>query len=51
MKKSCDGKLDLRVAFVGYRDHDFAERFVIKDFDDDIEKVKKFINDVKCLSG
>jgi hypothetical protein len=35
VKKSCEGKLDLRVAFVGYRDHDFVERFVIKDFDDD----------------
>ena len=48
---SCDGKLKVRVCFVGYRDHCDTERFSIKNFSEDIEDVKKFINSVKAIGG
>ena len=41
--KSCDGKLDVRICFIGYRDYEHFERFSIKDFSDNVDDVKKFI--------
>lgn len=48
---SCDGKLKVRVCFIGYRDHCDTERFSIKNFSEDIEDVKKFINSVQAIGG
>ena len=48
---SCDGNLDVRVCFVGYRDHCDRERFAIQDFTDDIASVKKFISGVTAVGG
>jgi len=48
---SCDGKLKVRVCFVGYRDHCDTQRFSIKDFSDDIESVKNFIHGVQAIGG
>ena len=49
--ESCEGKLKVRVSFVGYRDHCDSERFSIKDFTDNIEDVTKFINTVQAIGG
>ena len=48
---SCDGNLDVRVCFVGYRDHCDKQRFTIHPFSDDIAKVKGFISAVKADGG
>ena len=48
---SCDGKLDVKVCFVGYRDHCDQERFTIQPFSSDIAQVKKFIAGVRALGG
>jgi hypothetical protein len=43
---SADGNLQVRICFVGYRDHCDAERFTIHEFTDDIAKLKNFISNV-----
>jgi hypothetical protein len=43
-----DGKLKVRVCFVGYRDHCDSNRFSIMDFTDDIDKMKKYISEVRA---
>ena len=48
---SCDGKLDVKVCFVGYRDHCDRTRFTIQPFSGDIAKVKKFIAGVRADGG
>jgi len=48
---SCDGKLDVRVCFVGYRDHCDKQRFTIQEFSKDIGKVKDFISKVRATGG
>ena len=37
---SCDGKLRVRVCFIGYRDHKDIIRFEIKHFTENIEEIK-----------
>ena len=49
--KSCDGKLRVRVCFVGYRDVEDTERFSIIGFDNKVDKVKKFISTVEADGG
>lgn len=49
--KSCDGKLKVRVCFVGYRDLKDNERFAILGFDQNLDKVKKFISTVEADGG
>ena len=48
---SCDGKLKVRVCFVGYRDHCDAERFAIHKFSDSIPEVRNFISGVVATGG
>ena len=48
---SCAGKLDVRVSFVGYRDHKDSNRFEILDFSTDLEKVKDFISNCRATGG
>lgn len=48
---SADGNLQVRVCFVGYRDHCDTERFTIHEFTDDIAKLKTFISTVKAIGG
>lgn len=48
---SCDGKLKVRVCFVGYRDHKDRSRFSIIDFTDDIKAVRDFISGVSAEGG
>ncbi len=43
--------LAVRVSFVGYRDIGIVERFVIKDFSEDLEEVKLFIGKVDANSS
>lgn len=49
--QSCDGNLDVRVCFVGYRDHCDKKRFEIMPFTSDIDKVKTFISGVNATGG
>ena len=49
--KSCDGKLRVRVCFVGYRDVEDTDRFSIIGFDNKVDKVKKFISTVEADGG
>jgi hypothetical protein len=47
-----EGKLRVRVCFVGYRDHcDGKNRYSIKGFTEDIEEMKKFISDAVNAQG
>lgn len=46
-----DGKIKCRVSFVGYRDIKDTRRFEVKDFTDDIDSVKKFIESVTADGG
>ena len=46
-----DGKLSIRVAFVGYRDIKDNRRFEVKSFTDDINQLKTFISKVKADGG
>ena len=48
---SCDGNLDVRVCFVGYRDHCDAQRFTIQEFSKDVQEVKNFISKVTATGG
>lgn len=48
VKASCDGQLDIRVAFIGYRDHCDAERFTVKSFTENIEEMRDFIAKVNA---
>ena len=48
---SCAGNLEVRVCFVGYRDHCDTERFTIQPFTGDIQKVKDFISKVQAVGG
>ena len=48
---SCDGNLKVRVCFIGYRDHCDSVRFSIKDFTDDIDSVKNYIQGVSANGG
>ena len=41
-----DGNLKVRVCFVGYRDIKDNERFTIKNFTEDIQMMKSFIESV-----
>jgi len=43
--------LDVRVSFVGYRDHCDSQRFSIQPFSNDIDKVKNFIANVNATGG
>ena len=43
---SADGNLQVKICFVGYRDHCDTERFTIHEFTDDIVKLKTFISKV-----
>ena len=45
------GKLKVRVCFVGYRDHCDGNRFSIKGFTDNIDEMKKFIQSVSAQGG
>ena len=47
---SCEG-LKVRVCFVGYRDIKDRVRFSIHEFTDDIDKIIKFIADVRAEGG
>lgn len=47
---SCDG-LKVKVCFVGYRDIKDRVRFSIHEFTDDIDKIIKFIADVRAEGG
>jgi hypothetical protein len=49
--KSCEGKLDVKVCFIGYRDHCDSKRFEIQDFTDNIEDVKTFISKCNAEGG
>lgn len=49
--QSCDRKLKVRVCFVGYRDVEDTERFSIVGFNQNVEKVKKFISTVEADGG
>ena len=51
VKASCDGKLVVRVTFVGYRDHCDSDRFAIKGFTEDLEDVKAFIQSTSASGG
>mmetsp|Transcript_36090 Transcript_36090/g.55434 ORF Transcript_36090/g.55434 Transcript_36090/m.55434 type:complete len:177 (+) Transcript_36090:23-553(+) len=44
--ESCEGNLKVRVCFIGYRDHCDSQRFSIKDFTEDVDSVKGFIQNV-----
>lgn len=46
-----EGEVKVRVCFVGYRDHGDTERFCLKPFSDDIEAVKKYINELPAEGG
>ena len=48
--KTTHTDLAVRVSFVGYRDIMLRERFVIKDFSEDLEEVKSFIAKVDANS-
>lgn len=44
--------LELRVAFVGYRDHcDGSDRITVFPFSDNIDKFKSFVSSVKAMGG
>lgn len=43
--------LEVRVAFVGYRDFCDKEQFVVKDFTDNIEEMVQFIGQLKASGG
>jgi hypothetical protein len=43
--------LEIRVAFVGYRDVQDHPRFSLKDFTDNINDVKNFISGVQASGG
>lgn len=49
--KDNDGKLKVRVCFVGYRDHCDSVRFSIKGFTEDIEDMKNYIQNVQAQGG
>jgi hypothetical protein len=49
--KACCGNLRVRVCFIGYRDHGDSPRFSIKDFTEDIDSVKSFIQGVSASGG
>jgi len=46
--ESCDGKIKVRVSFIGYRDHKDKKRFAVKNFTEDIDEIKIWINGVKA---
>lgn len=46
-----EGKLQIRVGFVGYRDHKDTERFTILPFTEDLEAVKAHINKTHAEGG
>ena len=39
------------MCFIGYRDHTDKKRFAIKNFTEDVEEIKKWINGVKAEGG
>jgi hypothetical protein len=45
---SCDDKLQIRICFVGYRDHGLKERFTIHNFSCNIIEIRDFISNVKA---
>jgi hypothetical protein len=47
---SCEG-LEVRVSFVGYRDHCDSQRFSIQPFSDNIKQVRDFISKVVATGG
>ena len=49
--ESCAGKLDVRVSFVGYRDHKDSDRFEIQEFTTDLDKVNAFISNCRASGG
>lgn len=49
--ESCDGKLKVKVSFIGYRDHKDKNRFEIKHFTENIQEIKQFISSVKAEGG
>ena len=51
VKASCEGKLIVRVSFIGYRDHCDRQRFTIKGFTEDILDVKNFIAKTRAEGG
>ena len=51
VKASCEGKLVVRVSFIGYRDHCDTQRFTIKAFTEDLEDVKTFISKTRAEGG
>ena len=48
--KTIHTDLTVRVSFVGYRDIMINQRFIIKDFNEDLEEVKAFIAKVEANS-
>jgi len=48
---SSTDNLDVRVSFIGYRDHCDSERFSIQPFSNDITKVRDFIANVRAMGG
>jgi len=46
-----EGKLKVRVCFVGYRDHSDKDRFSIQGFTDEIDDMKKYISNVQAQGG
>ena len=51
VKESCDGKLKVRVSFIGYRDHCDTNRFSIKGFTENLQDMKNFIQKVPANGG
>ena len=49
--KENEGKLKVRVCFVGYRDLKDTNRFSIQGFTDDIDSMKKYISNVQAQGG
>lgn len=50
VKASVENQIIIRVAFIGYRDHQYGEkRLIVKGFTDDVEEMKKFISNVDAL--
>ena len=49
--KEDGGNLKVRVCFVGYRDIKDRKRFAVKEFTEDIDSVKQFINGTRAEGG
>ncbi|KAJ3096519.1 hypothetical protein HDU97_005807 [Phlyctochytrium planicorne] len=49
--KEAHVNLEPKLAFVGYRDYDDAERFVVQDFTTDVDRVVEFIGGINAQGG